>query len=402
MSMIAIPWYFAQKDQLAMFGIVYIITNVVSLFWMPLSGTIIDKYNRKHVFLFIALFGGLILSGITLLGFEMGTLPLMVVGCVFMLTFLNYNIHYPCLYAFVQEITEPKYYYKISSLLEIVGQITTISAGAGATLLLEGTTNGFLEIFGLSFYLGFDISPWQIHEIFAIDALTYFIGFFIILMIRYVPVVVRRTETGNMFERLKMGYSYLMDNKHVLIFGVLSFMVFLAMLLEAFYLGVSYVSNHLHESGDVYANSKMAYSLGAIFIGLTIRHLFRLINIPLVIIVMTFVAGGIFLSLSLSNSLIVFFSMMVLLGITNAGVRVARMSYLFKNVENQFFGRAGSIFFIVNVIMRILLLSIFSLAFFQKGNHVIYAYWILAVILFGSSILMIRYYKRFDLGLSND
>ena len=50
-SMIAIPWYFAQKDMLGYFGLVYLITNICSLFWVPASGTIVDKFDRKTVFL---------------------------------------------------------------------------------------------------------------------------------------------------------------------------------------------------------------------------------------------------------------------------------------------------------------------------------------------------------------
>jgi len=400
--MIAIPWYFAQRGELTTFGIIYIITNILSLFWMPFSGTIVDKYNRKKVFLYLTLIVGSALALITLFGYINSGLPLMVVGSVFMLTFLNYNIHYPCLYAFVQEIVTAKYYYRITSLLEIIGQLTTITAGAGATLLLEGTRDGKLDIFGFSINLGFDIEAWQIHEIFTIDAATYFVAFLIILMIRYTPVIERQPERGNLLDRLKLGFEYLKKNKPIFWFGVLSYMVFLAVLLEAFYLGVSYVSNHLRESGDVYANSKMAYSMGAIATGILIRYMFRYVNIPLGIIAMTFAAGALFLTLSLTHSVILFFIVMLFMGICNAGVRIARMTYLFKNVDNQFFGRTGSIFFITNVILRIGLLLVFTLPFFQIGNNIVLAYATVGILLLLSGLWLIRHYRTFDHGLSDD
>ena len=397
MSMIAIPWYFAQQDKLAFFGVIYLVTNVISLFWMPVSGSIVDKYNRKKVFLYICLIVGTLLAIITALGFHWGDLPPMMVASVFMLTFLNYNIHYPCLYAFVQEIIEAKSYYKVTSLLEIIGQITTITAGAAATLLLEGTTDSSLLLFGFKIPLGFDIEVWKIHEIFCVDAITYFIAFFIILMIRYVPVVERKLEKGSLLERLKLGYVYLRNNRKVFWFGILSYMVFLAILLEAFYLGVSYVDNHLQATGDVYANSKIAYSIGAIFVGLTIRYLFKYVNLPLSIIVMTFLTAGLFFTLSITKSMYIFFGMLLLMGICNAGVRIARMSYLFKNVANQYFGRAGSIFFITNVILRIVLMLVFAQAFFQESNNIIYAYMCIAALLFITTIFMIRNYSTYDL-----
>ena len=400
MSMIAIPWYFAQHESLSYFGAIYIVTNVISMFWMPFSGTIVDKYNRKNVFLYLCVAVGFLLSGIAAYGFINDGLPLILVGSVFMLTFLNYNLHYPCLYSFVQEIIEPQYYYKVTSWLEIVGQITTISAGAGATLLLEGTQDGYLRLFGFDIPLGVQIDSWEIYEIFALDASTYFLAFFIIICIRYVPVVERTIETGSLIHRLKLGYNYLIANKPVFWFGILSYMVFLAVLLEAFYLGVSYVSNHLSESGDVYANSKIAYSTGAIVVGLMIRHLFKILNIPLAIIGMTVVAGMIFIVLSLTQSVVLFFVLMLLLGVCNAGVRIARMSYLFKNVENQYFGRAGSIFFLTNVVQRILLMLIFTMAFFQQDNNIVVAYSILGSVLLITAVLFLVKYSSFDRSLS--
>lgn len=400
--MIAIPWYFAQKEMLSYFGIVYIVTNIISLFWMPFSGSIVDKYDRRKIFLYLTIIVGITIGLISYLGFYLGDLPPLIVGSVFMITFLNYNIHYPCLYAFIQEIVERKHYGQMSSLLEIIGQFTTIIAGAGATLLLEGTQGGVFKIFGYSFKVGFDILPWKIHEIFLVDSLTYFVGFIIILLIRYTPLIIRKVETGNIKDRLKLGLNYLQNNKSIFWFGVLSFTVFLALLLEAFYLGVSYVSNHLNESGDVYSNSKMAYAIGAIMSGFLIRFIFKSVNIPKAIIFMTTVTGFIFLTLATTHSVIIFFSMMFLIGIMNAGTRIARMTYLFKNVPNQYFGRVGSVLFFVNVIFRIILMLIFTRAFFQTDNNIIFAYGIVSMILFTAVLLLIKHYKSFDLSISKD
>ena len=402
MSMIAIPWYFAQRGMLSYFGIVYIITNILSLFWMPISGSIVDKYDRKKIFLVITLTVGTVLGIISAIGFNLGELAPMVVASVFILTFLNYNIHYPCLYAFIQEIVEKKHYARISSLLEIIGQFTTIVAGAIATLLLEGTQNGILKVFGLNFNLGIDITPWKIHEIFLVDSSTYFIGFVIILFIKYVPIAQREIESGSLKERLKLGIEYLKQNKGIFWFGTLSSTIFLAVLLEAFYLGVSYVSNHLNESGDVYSNSKMAYAIGAICVGFIIRFVLKKFNIPLVILCMTIITSAIYITLASTQSLTIFFVLMFLIGTMNSGSRIARMTYLFKNVPNQFFGRTGSVFFIVNVIFRILLMSIFALPFFQVDNNIIYAYAIVSSILLLASILIFKHYKTFDLSLSKE
>ena len=401
MSMIAIPWYFAEKDQLTQFGIVYVVATVISMFWVPVTGSIIDKYDRKKIFLVLTAIVGSILLVISSMGFYLGELPSLIVGAVFLLTFLNYNLHYPCLYAFVQEISERKHYARMTSVLEIIGQLTTITAGAGATILLEGAEGGVLNFFGFPINIGFDIQAWKIHEIFMLDATTYFIGFFIILAIKYTPILKRTHESGNLFQRIRTGWQYLKGETAIMWFGILSFMVFMTVLLEAFYLGVSYISNHLEASGDIYANSKIAYSAGAILIGLVIRYIFYRTSIPFVVTFLTFLMAGIYLLLFSTKSIFILFLSFMLIGVANAGVRVARITYLFKNVPNQFFGRAGSVFFLFNIVMRIILLSIFTLPFFHASNNIIYAFLILSIILMITTTLLIIHYKSFDLSLSS-
>lgn len=400
MSMIAIPWFFAQKDALPFFGLIYILTNICSLFWVPFSGTIVDRYDRKKIFLAITAFVGIIILSFSIYGFKTGGLSMTMVGLVFLITFLNYNIHYPTLYAFVQEITTQDKYSKMTSVLEVIGQLTTISAGAGATLLLEGTTNGQMEIFGFNLNLGFDISPWAIHEILMIDGVTYFIAFILISLISYKPLKERVFEEGSVWTRIKTGIGYLKSNKPIFWFGILSFMVFTVVLLEAFFLGVTYVKNHLVESGDVYANSKMAYSTGAIAIGVMIGFLFKRVNLVLLTIIMTILMAVNLLQLSFTNSIFIFFCSMFMIGILNAGVRITRMTYLFKNVPNQYFGRAGSVFFIFHTILRIVLLLLFKEAFFHESNNIVYAYLILAIILLVTAIIFISKYRSFDLSLA--
>ncbi|MEM8907894.1 MAG: MFS transporter, partial [Bacteroidota bacterium] len=103
-SMLAIPWYFAKEEQMAQFGLIYVLTNIIALFWVPYSGTFIDRFNRKHIFLVLTVVCGSLLFLTAGFGFWQQSLPWYMVAMVFMMTFFNYNIHYPNLYAFVQEI----------------------------------------------------------------------------------------------------------------------------------------------------------------------------------------------------------------------------------------------------------------------------------------------------------
>ncbi len=395
--MIAIPWYFAKQGELDFFLTFYIFANILLLFWVPYSGTLVDKYDRKKVFLSINLVCGFFLGIISWIGYNNGGLSSNLVALVFIMTFLNYSIHYPCLYAFVQEITTKSFYGKISSILEVQGQSTNIIAGAFAVLLLEGVSDEGFKFFGFHFNPGFSFEAWKIHEVFMLDCATYFVSLMIISAISYVALTERKPENFPLKERLKIGWKFLANNRSVFLFGVFSYMIFVALMLEAFFLGAAYVDNHLQLGGDVYAASDIAYSIGALLSGFTIRIIFRNINIPLSIIILMFLTSLNFMIIGITNGESIYYLTMFLLGVSNAGTRILRVNYLFNNVPNQYFGRAASIFNIANIVARISLLSLFTLSFFHQANNIIYAYLIVSVLLLISSMVMIFYYRTFDL-----
>lgn len=393
--MIAIPWYFARQGEMGKFGLIYILTNIIAIFWVPYSGTFIDKYNRKNIFLFVTAISGLMLVSIAGVGYHSEGLPWFFVAFVFMFTFFNYNIHYPNLYAFVQEITEIKYYGRITSFIEIQGQLSSVLAGAGAALLLEGVQSGQLNVFGIFVNVPFDLEAWTIYEIFMMDALTYLLAFLFIFFIKYYSLVEKKVEDSPIEQRLKVGFRYLKENREILTFGVASHSVFVAVLITTFYLAAIYVNNHLHAYGDVYATAEIYYAVGAVFAGIAIRRIFSDITVPLSVIIMIAIATGLFVVLGFSYNVYVFYLMFLILGLCNAGIRIQRVTYLFTHIPNQVYGRATSIFTLINIFFRILLLSLFSLPFFHEDNHVVLSFFIIAVFLFVSNVVLIKYYKSF-------
>ncbi|MFK7979915.1 MAG: MFS transporter [Saprospiraceae bacterium] len=394
-SMIAVPWYFALQEEMGLFALIFLATTLISIFWSLYGGTLIDQYNRKSIFLGLCVITGTALFAISGLGFYQGHLSSFWVGAVFMITFLNYNLHFPAIYAFAQEIVPQAYYGKISSYLEIQHQITTITAGALAAILLEGTLNGEINFFGFLFQTNWQIAPWQIHEIFLMDASTYVVAFCIIALIKYESLVTRKKESGNLLAQFKVGWDYLKSEKGISIFGVASFSVFVCMLIAHFYLFPSYVKNRLLENGDVYAAGDMYYAIGAIFAGLAIRKVFSSMSIPQSVMLMTLLCTLVFLILAVSKNLSVYYGMLLFLGVTNAGVRIQRTTYLLEHIPNQVYGRTGSIFFLSNIVFRIIFLSLFSLPFFTTGDNVIYGMYLFSGFLFLSFLVLVYYRKAF-------
>src|SRR5581483_11880949 len=105
-SMLSIPWYFTSViHSETMFGKVYFFITSVSLLWGVYAGTLIDRYDRKKIFLATNIAGLLVLSSVSIYGYSQGQLPWYLVALVFANTALIYNIHFPNLYAYAQEIT---------------------------------------------------------------------------------------------------------------------------------------------------------------------------------------------------------------------------------------------------------------------------------------------------------
>ncbi len=394
-SMIAIPWYFAALGEMDQFGAIYIGVSIFSLFWVPYSATFVDRFNRKHIFLAVTAVCGILIFSIASWGFMRGELPWYLVALSFMITFLNYNIHYPNLYAFVQEITEKSLYGKITSYLEIQGQLTGVLAGAGAAFLLEGTTGGTTKFLGLEWHLPFEIAAWEIHEIFMLDAATYVVAFIIISMIRYQPIANRSVELTSIAEQLKVGFQYLKSNPGIFLFGVASYSIFVTVLIEGFYLGAHYTKEHLQEGGDVFASTQIFYACGAVFAGIAIRYIFKKMTLPMSIIIMTLVTAVLFFTLAFTKSVWILFTMLLLLGICNAGTRIQRTTYLFAHVPNQVYGRTTSIFFLFNIVFRVSLVSLFTIPFFQTGVGAAYAFGVLGLFLVISAGILIQYYPSF-------
>ena len=389
LSMIAIPWYFAKNNQSNFFNVGYGFITLLILFFGLYAGTLVDKYSRKKNFLFLNLVCGIFLLSIASIGFAQQSLSPYLVISIFAITLLNYNIHYPTLYAFVHEITEPSQYQRVNSWIEIVGQSTSILSGALAAILIDGVDPNVNKIAGITHNLHISIPKWEIWEIFLLDATTYFIAVALIACIKYAPVVKPKIEMGSVLQRINTGFSYLKANKALLVFGLFSYSVFAALLVCIHSLLPIYVENHLHEDGSVFAAADLIYAIGALSAGLFVGKVFGSIQSVNAIIWLTLLAAALFVWASLSQQVWVIYVFCLLLGFSNAGIRVLRLTYFFQHIPNEVMGRVNSIFNMSNVLSRSVFIFLFSIPFFTSGSQVVYAFMVLACYLLLSGIVLI-------------
>lgn len=388
--MLAIPWYFARNNDSSTFTLAYGVVTFIVLFFGLYAGTLVDRFSRKANFLAINLICGTVLGVIAGLGYYWHSLPALAVIMVFGTTMLNYNIHYPTLYAFAHEITEPDQYQRVNSWIEIVGQATSILSGALAALLLEGVQRGTDGFAGLAFSLPFEINRWEIWEIFLLDAITYFMATLLIAAIRYRPVKELHIEVGSLWKRVRSGFTYLKQHPDLLVFGLFSYSVFAALLVCIHALLPIYIEHHLEEDGSVFAMADLIYAIGALSAGMFVGKVFQRMHAVKAIIVLTMLGAALFFWAFATKSVLVIYIFCVLLGFSNAGIRVLRLTWFFNHIPNEVMGRVNSIFNMANVLTRTLFIFLFALPFFTSGEGIVWAFFILSLFLLASGWVLVR------------
>ncbi len=389
-SMLAIPWYFAKHlNASSTFAAIYSIATFITLFWGLYAGTLIDRFPRKNIFLSICAVSAIVLLSVSSCGLLSGTIPMVLVATVFCFTVFNYNIHYPTLYAFGQEITEKENYSKTNSLLEVIGQSTNVLSGAMAVMLIEGINLSFG-----SFNL--NIEAWSIQEIFFLDGCTYLVAMVLIYFIRYIPTERNIISKEPIMKRLKEGFKYLKERPILFYFGNASYTVFIFVLIATHILWPLYIEDRLSLGGDIYALNKICYAIGAMLAGIFVSKLFRSKSSVYTIIYLMSIALLAFVGLIFNSNVYLLFFFALGLGISNAGIRIMRITYLFNHIPNNIIGRTNSVFQSINILLRSILIAVFSLAFFNSNGNVIYSFLIAAIAIVISLVPLLVHYKKLN------
>lgn len=393
--MLAIPWYLIQQPGGKFLNATMVaVVTFASLFWGLYAGTLVDRYNRKQIFLTLQSIDGSLLLVAAGIGLALGYLPLPVIIGVYLLTIFTYNVHYPNLYAFVQELFEPALYAKVNSGIEVQGQTTNFLGMMVGGMLLSGTT-------GIEWWPeAWQFEPWPLRHIFLLDGSTYLLGALLIRMIPYTPSAEKRVDKGAVWERLKQGYTYLNENRSLLVFGLASYVVFFSLLVMVQVAAPVYVHDYLGEPAYILSSFKGIYALGAVTAGLIgLSYFIRRYNLIRQIIILISLAGFLYLGLATQESVAFLLIGAYGLGIANAGTRILRITYLVRLVPNYIIGRVNSIFAVMNVLMRVMFISLLAVPFFaadDNGGNITYAMFLLSVIMFVAVGFLLRFFSRFD------
>ncbi|MEM6264624.1 MAG: MFS transporter [Bacteroidota bacterium] len=385
-TMVAIPWYIVstlpggQGLNTTMVGVI----TLISLFWGLYAGTLIDRYNRKRIFQLMNLTDGLFLLGIGLFGVLTGGLSFWLLAFIYGLTVFTYNLHYPNLYAFVQELFERHLYAKVTSAIELQGQSTNAIGMFLGGMLIAGNPSWWPE--------AYSFAGWTLQEIFVLDGITYLISFVLISFIPYAAAPNKRVDKGPIIERIVTGFRYLTQRSVLLSFGLISYLIFFTLLIIMQVVMPAYVNSHLEATADIFASFKGIYALGAIaagILGLTLlkggRNTARQVTALLVL------CGSIYLVLFLTKSVWITLAVAMPIGLCNGGARILRLTYLIKVVPNHVIGRVNAFFTVMNVVLRVAFIALLAIPFFTApGNepHINYAFLMMGIILLGGALVL--------------
>src|SRR5690606_15400245 len=137
------------------------------------------------------------------------------------------------------------------------------------------------------------------------------------------------------------------------LFGVCSFAILVIVLVQIFALLPIYVTNHLREGGDVLAMTEFMYASGSLVSGFIINKLLRKMPIPKSIIILTFLTAFAFILATFTRHVMIYYLFALIIGFTNSGSRIFRVSYLFGLIPNTIMGRVNSMFNVYTTIIRV-------------------------------------------------
>ncbi|MBU8880111.1 MFS transporter [Bacillus sp. FJAT-29790] len=363
-TMIAIPWLLVtQVDGGTVLGYTTIFMTIFNFVLTPWVGQIVDRYSRKQILMFGEAFGFILIMAFVIVGilgfdFQIGHYIILYgTGSLY------YNFFYPAIFAFNQEVFEQSVYQSLNGAMEIQGQISSVIAGAVAAML---------------------ISTVDLHWMLLLDAITYFGAF---LLYRAVPYSwkERALPKGSFWRNLTEGYWFLKKKPILFWFLMASFMPFIGVMVTNYVFPV-YLADVLKTDASAYGMQSMVYGIGAAAAGMIIPFLaVKWGNRRSILVTVLIYTIGISAILLVDN-IPFFFVLTVLLAFGNAGTRVARNSFMMEVVPNEIIGRVDSLFRVVGLGIRIVLLMIFTQ--FTASNNVLISFYLLTGLLVTSFLIV--------------
>lgn len=368
-TMIAIPWMLVSSDNgNKVFGYITIAMTILSFILTPFIGNLVDKVSRKKLLITSEIICFALLFMFSLIGFLGLSYEIWHYMIIYVIGSLYYTIFYPTMFALNQELFTKDQYKSLNGTMEVQGQLSSMIAGALASILLL---------------------KWDLHYILLLDTLSYGAAIYFYMKLPYVRLTIEKT--GKLVKsQASEGLRYMLARPSVFLFLLFSFMPFIGVMLTN-YLFPVYLVDVLEADASVYGLEGMIYAIGAIIAGVFVPTLSSKLGNEKTIILGVFVYT-IAISLIVFVDLPVYLSLMLFLAIGNSSTRVARNSFLMDSIPNNIIGRVDSLFRTLGLLIRILLLALFTEM--VSSELIIYCFIVLSAILLLSLFFVVVSWKK--------
>lgn len=367
-TMIAIPWMLVSSDDgNKVFGFITIGMTILSFILTPFIGNLVDKVSRKKLLIVSEIVCFVLLFIFSLLGFMGLPYEIWHYTIIYMIGSLYYTIFYPTMFALNQEIFTKDHYKSLNGTMEVQGQLSSMIAGGLASILLM---------------------KWELHYILLLNTISYGAAIFFYLKLPYVRLPTIKTEVVK--SQVSEGTRYMLARPAVFIFLLFSFMPFIGVMLTN-YLFPVYLVDVLEADASVYGIEGMIYAIGAVIAGVFVPTLSSKFGNEKTII-FGILVYTIAISLIVFVDLPVYLSLMLFLAIGNSSTRVARNSFLMDHIPNNIIGRVDSLFRTLGLLIRILLLALFTEM--VSSDLIVYCFIVLSGILMVSLSLVLISLKK--------
>lgn len=336
-TMIAVPWLLVSSENgNEVFGYVTMGMTILSFLITPYIGSLIDKISRKRLLIFSKVFSLLLLFIFTLIGFLGIHYEVWHYIIIYMVGNLYYTIFYPTMFALNQEIFDKDQYKTLNGTMEVQGQLSSMIAGAVASILLM---------------------KWDLQFILLLDVFTYALAIYFYLKLPYTKTSVRKTKNVTTIKATE-GLTFMLKRVSMFMFLSASLMPYIGVMITN-YLFPVYLSDVLKTDGNIYGIQGMIYGLGAIFAGLFVPIIAKKLGDEKTIVysVLTYTIA---ISFIIYTNIPGYLALMFFIAIGNSGSRVARNSFLMDNIPNEIIGRVDSLFRSIGLLLRIILLALFT------------------------------------------
>ncbi|RNB88253.1 MFS transporter [Brevibacillus nitrificans] len=348
MTMIGISWYLVESTGSAsLLGTTMLISAMLTLLLGPFTGTIIDRVSRKKILQIEQLGGLMVLALLSVWGFWGDYAQWMLVLIYLTATFM-FQIHEPTQAAFIQESFDSKHYRAINSLMEMQNQTALVLAGA---------------------FAGYLLGPFGLHLVLLLNALTYLIAYLFVTKLDYVFTWKQQVQTitkTSWMEQFLKSWVYIREKRGFLIFGVAALIPFITV-TAANLLNPIFVSQTIRADVHIYSLGEVTYSVGAVIAGLLFPFLTRKMGaFSYMVSHYLWMAVAFILTVALPYGWI-FVLLSTFLGGCNVSTRLVRQTLYMELLPNQFMGRVMSFFRSVGTLIRLAMLSLFTLLLDSTG-----------------------------------